>query len=156
MDSADNSQVLSFRFRIARKRMRALVFNCSYTSSVLNKIRNPLTICGICLHLRNPLTFAVPALFCGSQLQLRNQQLVIFACCGIRDTTNVPTKFTLPSYVRGIHGSFVSGIHLHFGTCLKISFWNPETNRQKIVRLSSAQLGLLMKNQFILTFFVFI
>ena len=50
----------------------------------------------------------------------------------------------LHSYVLGIHGSFVSGIHLHFGTCLKISFWNPGTYRHKIVRLSSAQFGLVM------------
>ena len=38
----------------------------------------------------------------------------------------------------------VSGNHLHFGTCLKISFWNPGTNRHKIVRLSSAQIGLVL------------
>ena len=39
---------------------------------------------------------------------------------------------------------FVSGIHLHFKTSLKISFWNPGTYRHKIVRLSSAQFGLVM------------
>ena len=96
-------------------------------------------VCGIHLLLRIPLTF------CGILILLRNpKQLVIFACCGMRDTTNVPTKFTLLSYVRGFHRSFVSRIHLHFGTCLNTSFWNPGTYRHKIVRLSSAQLGLVM------------
>ena len=114
-------------------------FNCSYASSVLNKIRNPLTVCGTRLHLRLPLTF------CGIHLQLRNpKQLAMFACCGIRDTTYVPTKLTLHSYIHGIHGSFARGVYLHFGTCLKISFWNPGTYRHKIVRLSSAQFGLVM------------
>ena len=123
-------------------RIPALAFNCSYASSVINKTpiinkQNPLTVCGIRLHLRIRLTF------CGIHLRLRNpKQLAIFACCGIRDTTNVPKKFTLHSYVCGIHGSFV--IHLHFGTCLKISFWNPGTYRHKIVRLSSTQFGLVM------------
>ena len=107
-------------------RIPALAFNSSYASLVLKKTRNPVTFCGIHLQLRNP------------------KQLAIYACCGIRDTTNVPTKFTLHSYVRGIHGNFVSGIHLHFGTCLKTSFWNPRTYRHKIVRLSSAQFGLVM------------
>ena len=78
-------------------------------------------------------------------IHLQNpKQLAIFACCGTRNKTNVPTKFTLQVYVRGIHGSFVSGIHLHFGTCCKISFWNPGTYRHKIVCLSSAQFGLVM------------
>ena len=100
-------------------KIQALAFNCSYASSVLNKIRNLLTVCGIRVHSRIPLTF------CGTHLQLRNlEQLAIFACCGIRDITNVPTKFTLHSYKREI---FVGRIHLHFGTCLKISFWNSGT-----------------------------
>ena len=44
----------------------APAFNCSYASSVLNKSRTPLTVCGIRLHLQAPLTF------CGIHLQLRN------------------------------------------------------------------------------------
>ena len=52
---------------------------------------NPLTICGFRLHLRNP------------------EQLPMFVSCGIRNKINVPTKFTLEEFVRGIHGSFVSG-----------------------------------------------
>ena len=113
---------------LLEKKYPALAFNCSYASSILNKIRNPLTVRGIRLNLRIPLTF------CGILLQLRNpKQLAIFACCGIRDTTNVPTKFTLHSYVREVHGIFVSGINLHFGTCLKISYWSPGTYRHQIV-----------------------
>ena len=120
-------------------RIPALAFNCSYASSVINKVWNPLTVCGIRLHLR------IPLMFCEIHLQLRNpKQLAIFAFCGIRDTTNVPTKFTFHSYVRGIHGSYVSEIHLHFGTSLKISFWNPWTYRHKIVCLSSAQSGIVL------------
>ena len=120
-------------------RIPALAFNCSYASSAINKILNTLTVYGIRLHLRIQLTF------CEIHLQLRNpKQLAIFACCRIRDTQNVPTKFTLHSYVRGIHGSFVSGFHLHFGTCLRISFWNPGIYRHKTMRLSSAQFGLVM------------
>ena len=92
-------------------KIQALVFNCSYESSVKKN-----KFCGFHLHLRVPLTF------CGIHLRLRNpEKLAIFACFGIRGTTNFPTKFTLQVFVRGIHGSFVSGIHLHFGTCLKVS-----------------------------------
>ena len=99
-------------------RIPALAFNCSYANSVLNKIHNPLTVCGIRLHLRIPLTF------CGIHLLLRDpKQLAVFGCCRIRDTTNRPTKFTLHLYVRGFRRSFVSGIHLHFETCLKIIFF---------------------------------
>ena len=83
------------------------------------------------------LQFAESAYICGFHLRFReSKQLAIFACCGSRDTTNVPTNFTLHSYVRGIHRSFVSGIHLLFGTCLKINFWNPGTYRHKVVRLT--------------------
>ena len=134
----------------------ALAFNCSYASSVIDKIQNPLTFadsaykyCRFHLHLRIPLTF------CGIHLQLQNsKQLATFACCGIRGTTNVPTKFTLQVIVRGIHGSFVSGltfwnmIHWHFGTCLKVCLWNRGTRRHKIIRLSSAKFGLVMEPLF--------
>ena len=90
------------------------------------RLRIPLTICGIHLHLRNP------------------EQLAIFTCCRIRNKTNVPTKFTVQVYVRGIHENLVSGIHLHFGACSKACLWNPGTYRHKTVRLSSAQFGLVM------------
>ena len=100
----------------------ALLFNCSYASSVLNKIRNPLTVWAIRLPLQILPTFR------GIHLQLWNpKQLAIFACCGIRDRTNVQTKFKLHSYVRRIRGSIVSGTHLHFGLCFKISIRNIQT-----------------------------
>ena len=110
---------------IGRDKNSSLAFNCSYASSVLNKIRNPLTFCGIHLQLRNP------------------EQLALFACCGKRKKTNVPTKFTSQVYVCGIHWKFVCGIHLHFGTYFKTCLWNPGTYRHKIVLLSSAQFGLV-------------
>ena len=108
----------------------------AYASSVIHKFYK---FCGFHLNLRIPLTF------CGIHLQLRNpKQLAILAFCEIRNKLNVPTKFTLQVYVRGIHVNLVNGIHLHFGTCLNTCLWNPGTYRHKIVRLSSAQFGLVM------------
>ena len=128
--------------------IKSLLWNSAsaYASSVINKFLNSsqfsdsaFNFCGIYLHLRIPLTF------CGIHLQLRNpEQLAIFACCGIRNKLNTPTNFTLQVYVRGIHVNLLSGIHLHFGTCLNTCLWNPGTCRYKIVRLFSAQFGLVM------------
>ena len=101
-------------------RIPALASTCSYASSIINKVRNPLTVCGI----QNNKPYWLVAESVPQQ---------------IRDTTN-----TLHSFVRRIHGSFVSGIHLHFGMCLMISFSNPGTYRNKILRLSSAQFSLAM------------
>ena len=131
-----------------------LALNCSYASSVINKMRNPLTICGIYLQFAESayicgfhLHLLIPLTFCGIQLQLRTpEQLAILACCGFRNKTNVPTKFTLQVYVCGIHLNFVCGIHLHFGTYFKTCLWNPGTYRYKIVLLSSEQFGLVMSN----------
>ena len=120
---------------------------------------NPLTVCDIRLHLRIPLTnFAdstyicrfhlhlrIPLTFCGIHLQLRNPELAIMACYRIRDTMKEPTKFPLQVFVRGIHGCFLFGTHLNFGKCLKFCLWNPGTYRHKTVRLTSAQFGLVMK-----------
>ena len=50
----------------------------------------------------------------------------------------------LQLFLRGIHWNFVSGNHLHFGICLKTCLWNPGRYRHKIVRLASAQFGLVM------------
>ena len=112
----------------------AFLANCWYASSVINKLRNPLTVGGFRLQLRIPFTF------CGTHLQLQNpEQIAFFACCGIRHTT----KFTLELFVREIYGSFKNGIHLQFGTCLKISFWNPGTRTHKIVRPASAKFGVV-------------
>ena len=121
--------------------VKSLLLNSAsaYTNSVINKFLNSFLVCGIRFYLRIPLTF------CGIHLQLRNpEQLAIIACRGIRNKINELTKFTLQVYVRGIHVNFVSGIHSHFGTCLNTCLWNPETYRHKIVRLSSAQFGLVM------------
>ena len=85
-------------------RIPALAFNCSYASPVINKIRNPLTVCGFHLHLR------IPPTFCEIHLQLWSpEQLAIFACSGNRDTANVPTKFNCTLNSR------------------KFCFWNPHT-----------------------------
>ena len=95
--------------------VKSLLLNSAsaYASSVINKFLNFFTVCGIRLHLRIPLTF------CGVHLQLRNlQKLAIFASCGIRNKLNVSTKLTLQVYVRVIHVNLLSGIQLHFGTCL--------------------------------------
>ena len=83
--------------------------------------------------------------FCGIYQELRNlRQLAIFASCATRGTANVPTNFTLQVFVRGIDGSLVSGIHLLFGTSSKVCLCNPGTYRHEIVRLFSAQFGLVM------------
>ena len=55
-------------------------------------------------------------------LSLRKQILV----------TNLPTKLTLLVFVRGFHRNFVSGILLHFETCLQICVWNPRTYKHTI------------------------
>ena len=54
--------------------------------------------------------------------------------------------FTLQVFVRGIYETFVSGIHLHFGTKLRNCLWNPGKYRHKIVCPASAQFGLVMIN----------
>ena len=59
-------------------------------------------------------------------------------------TTFFSTKFTLQVFVREVHGNVVSGIHLVFETRLKICLWNPGRYRHKIVRLSIAQIGLVI------------
>ena len=153
VDSADNSQFLAFKLRIAidkNSNSSFQLFICKFSNRQNSEstyiLRNPLTFagsackfCGLYLHLRFPLTF------CWIQLQLLHPgQLAIFACCGVPDTTNVPKKLTLQKFVRGIHGSLVSGIHWHFGLYLKVCLWNPGTYRHKISRLSSAQFGLVV------------
>ena len=93
----------------------------------------------------NPHFVFVFLIFADSNYSLRiPEQLAISACCGIRNKTIVPTKFTLQLIVRGIHETFVNVIHLLFGTCLKICRWDPVTHRLKTVRLSSAQFVLIM------------
>ena len=93
------------------------------------------------MHLRIPLTF------CGILLTVAESRTTGYIRLLRNPRHNNPAdKFTLQLLVRGIHGKFASGIHLHFRTCLKISFWNPGTCRHKIARLSSAQFGLVMKN----------
>ena len=95
--------------------VKSLLLNSAsaYVSSVIKKFLNFLQFadsaykfCGFHLRLR------IPPTICGIHLQLRNpEQLAIFACCAIRNKLNVPTKFTLQLYVRGIHVNLVSGIH---------------------------------------------
>ena len=78
---------------------------------------------GIHLILPTPLTF------CGIHLQLRNpEQLAVFACCGIRNKTSMPTKFTLrvsteilfveSSYISEYNLRIVSGIQEYTDTKL--------------------------------------
>ena len=69
----------------------------------------------------------------GIRKSLRNQLTICKFHC-----------FSLQVFVRGSHRNVVGGIRLHFGTCLKVSLWNPGTYRHKIVRLCSAQFDLVM------------
>ena len=106
--------------------------NCKRNPQITSEIRKLLVESAFCLRI--PLKFAdstyilrIPLTYCGINLQLPNpKKLAIFSCCGLRNKTNVPTNFTLQVFVCGIHDNFVSGIHLHFGICLKICLWNPE------------------------------
>ena len=86
-------------------------------------------ICGFRLQFAESIySCGIPITICGIHLQLRNpEQLAIFACCGIRNKKNVPTKFTLQVYVCGFHWNFVCGIHLYFGTYFKAYLWNIQT-----------------------------
>ena len=118
-------------------------------NSALQEISIPAQL--LIVHMQNQywtkfgiqLQFAESTYICGIILQLRNpEQLALFACCRIRNKTNVPTKFTLPLYVCGIHWKFVRGIHLLFGTYFKTCLWNSGSYRHNIVLLSSPQFGL--------------
>ena len=61
--------------------------------------------------LRIPLTFAD-----STNIWRNPEKLTLFAGCGIRNKTNVPTNFKTQVFVRGIHENVVSGIHQHFET----------------------------------------
>ena len=50
-------------------------------------------------------------------------------------------------FVREFNWNFASEIHFHFETCLKTYLWSQGTERHTIVRLSSAQFGLVMEEQ---------
>ena len=100
MDSADKwISPSAFELRIPidnKSNIPHLAFNFSNAGSVISKN----------LKFRNKqknikkLTFADSTTFCGIHLLLRiPQQQAIFACCGIRNKTNVPINFTLQVYV---------------------------------------------------------
>ena len=131
---------LLFNSSLLKIRIPILAFNCSYASSVINKAWNLLTVCGFHLHLR------ISHTFCGIHLQLWNaEQLAILACYAYHEATNVSRKFTFQLFVSGFHGNFVSLVHLHLRTRLKIRFWNPGTYKYKIVHLTNAHFRLVVK-----------
>ena len=103
---------------LQKRRIPALAFNCSYASSVKRKTRNPLTVCGFHLNLRIP--FA----------EFRTTSYIQQQMC----RQNLRYSYLYAKSKK----NFVSGIHLHFLSCIKISFWNLRTYRNKTVRLSSA------------------
>ena len=121
---------------------------------------NPQILIGLRLSLLNPQTFAESANICGIRnnyiYSIISEYAAIFSRS--RNKTNVVTKFTLQVFC-GIHGKFVSGIHIHFGTSLKTCLWNPGIYRHKNVRLSSASFGLVMVccdcPQMCVTYFLF-
>ena len=118
--------------------IRNCVWNPQNISGTTNSRPIPQFVSGIRINLR---TFYI----CGTRLHMRNPELLtIFARCGIRNKTNEPTKFSLKVFVCGIHGNVASEIHLHFGKRSKTCLWIPGTYKHKIVRLSTAQFGLVM------------
>ena len=122
MDSADNGQFLASILRIAidkNSNSSFQLFICKFSNrqnfEFIYILWNPLTFagspfkfCGLHLHLRILLKF------CGIHLQLLNpEQLAIFACCGVRDSTNVPNK------------TYVTSIYTR--NPRKSCYWNPLT-----------------------------
>ena len=86
MDSADKwISPFAFKLRVAidnKSNIPHLPFNCSYASSVINKMRNPLTICGIRLLLRIPqINFADSTHICGFHLHFAKSTY----SCGIQN-----------------------------------------------------------------------
>ena len=118
-------------------KMKAESANCKRTHL---QLRNALTICGICLNIADSAhSLRIP-------LIVKPEQLPIFSRCRLRNKINVPTKFLLQLYVRGIYWNFASRIHLNFEKIwLETCLWNTGTYKHKIVRLSSAQFGLLVQ-----------
>ena len=113
--------------------------------------------CGICLFcgfrlriLRIPLKFADFTFFLRIPLTVAESTY----SCGIRNKTNVLTKFKSQVFVRGILGNVVNGTQLHFGRYLKTCRWNPGLDRQKIARLSSAHISQIMFFILVITFFL--
>ena len=93
---------LLFNSSLLKIRIPVLAINCSCASSVTNKARNLLTLCGFHLHLRIPLTFW------GIHLQLRNaEQLAILACYANHEATNVSRNFTFQLFVSGFYGNLL-------------------------------------------------
>ena len=117
--------------------------NCKWTLQIVSGFRKLFVESSN--YKRNPHKFAESIFICGTRLNLRNwRQLSIVAGCRIRNKINLTEESILQVIVHGVHWNFVSVFHLQFGTSLKTSVWNPETYRHKIVRLSSAQCGLVM------------
>ena len=63
----------AFKFSIARDKNSSSAFNCSSASSVLNQIRNPLS-------LRNPLTFANSAYILRIPLTVAESRTTSYIC----------------------------------------------------------------------------
>ena len=105
----DKNSSSSFRFFLSKFSKKQNLERFHSLRSLLTFADSAYKFYGFHLHLRIRLAF------CGIHLQLRSpEQLALFACCGIRNTTFVPTKFTLQVFVRWVHGSFVKRIRLHF------------------------------------------
>ena len=116
-------------------------FNNKQNSESTYSLRNPITIadsaykiCGLHLHLRTPLTFCGIHLVAEPKKSSYNHLLQ-----NPRHNKCAKKIYVTGFFFRGIKKKFVSGVHLHFGTSLKVYLWNPGTYRHKFVRLSTAQ-----------------
>ena len=101
--------------------------SCKRSPEIVSGIRKMQVESAFCLRIPHTFFgfrthFAESTYSCGIQ-----KQLAIFSCCGIRNERNVPTKFTLQVFVRGIQETFVRGILIHFGTCLYLDSRNIQT-----------------------------
>ena len=112
--SLDNSPLLSIK-------IPALGFNCSYASSVIKKFRNPLTVCGIRLHLRVPHTN-----FADSTYISRNA----FTVAESR-TASYIRLLRNPRHNKWADKIYFTGVCTRNPRKLKVCLWNPGRYRHK-------------------------
>ena len=143
-------------------RILALIFDCSYAKSAVNRIRNSLTVCGIGLQMRIPLAnIADSSYICGFHLHFVESTYILLNPLTIFESRSdssigfvwspLHNKCTDKNNVIGfctrILRKFCWWNHSNFGTCIKMCLWNPETYRHKSVRLLSAQFGLVLTDE---------
>ena len=132
--------------------VKSLLLNsaCAYASSIINKFLNSFTVCGFRLQiLRIPLTFADSTYILRNPLTVAESRTTSYICL-LRNPQQI--KCADKNYVTSIctrnPRKSCKWNPLTFWNSLNTCLWNPGTYRHKIVRLSSAQFGLVMLEKF--------